>query len=193
MPWSRINFAAGVSKDVTRFGSDGTWIDSSLVRFRDGHPERWGGWVAYSSSLTAMDGVCRSMHRWATLNGYVWLGLGTNRRFYVISDDLAYDVSPVGATSTLTNPFHTTSGSNQVTVTDVGRAALVGQIVVFSGATAVGGLTISGEYITTGYISDDQYVITAASNATSTATGGGTVTAQYIYIAGSADQVTGGG
>lgn len=192
MPWSRINFAPGVTKDMTRYSADGTWVDSSLVRFRGAQPERWGGWVRYLDTFT-MDGACRSMHRWALLNGYIYLGLGTNSRFYIVSDDTVNDVTPIEHTSTLTNPFQTFIGSNVVNVTDVGRGTLVGQIIEISGATAVGGLTISGEYVVTGYASDDVYQITAASNATSNATGGGTVTVQYLFEAGTVDQITGGG
>jgi hypothetical protein len=163
-----------------------------MVRFRDSYPERWGGWVPYSETFT-MDGICRSMHRWATIDGYVWIGLGTNKRFYVSSDDLSYDVSPIALQVTLTNPFATTSGSPVVRVTDTARGILPGQIVIFSGGTAVGGITIAGEYVVTGYISDDTYTITHTSNASSTTTGGGSVTVQYVYSAGSADQVSGGG
>lgn len=192
MPWSQINFAPGITKDMTRYSADGTWVDSNLVRFRGAQPERWGGWVRYIPTLV-MDGVCRSMHRFAILNGYVYLGLGTNNRFYITSDDTTYDVTPIEATAVLTNPFHTTVGSPIVNVTDVARGALVGQIVEISGGSAVGGLTITGEYKVTGYISDDVYQITAASNATSTATGGGSVTVQYLFEAGTADQIYGGG
>jgi hypothetical protein len=55
--------------------------------------------------------------------------------------------------------------------------------VTFSGATAVGGLTLNGEYQIT-VTTVDEYTITAASNASSSATGGGTVTAAYQVSAG---------
>jgi len=82
-------------------------------------------------------------------------------------------------TATLTDPFTTTSGSAVVTVTDANHGALSGDWVTFSNATAVGGLTIDGQVTVTEVISANAYTITWTSSATSTATGGGTVTAVY--------------
>lgn len=192
MPWSRLNFKSGITKDVTRYGAEGTWVDGSLVRFRNGFPERWGGWVRYFESFTML-GVCRSIKRWAILNGFIYTGLGTNRRFYVVSDDLSYDVSPIKSTAPLTNPFATTIGSPIVTVTDTAHGALSGQGILISGGSAVGGLTLAGAYDITSYINEDTYTITASSNATSTATGGGSVSIAYIYEAGGVNQAYGGG
>lgn len=80
--------------------------------------------------------------------------------------------------TSLTNPFATVSGSSTVTVTHTSHGALQGDYVTFSGASAVGGLTINGEYeITTS--SPNSYTINAGSAASSTATGGGTVSVQY--------------
>lgn len=193
MPWSRFRFRPGINKDVTQYSAEGTWVDGSLVRFRNGYPERWAGWVRYLDDLT-LDGVCRCVHRWALLSGYVYAGFGTNRRFYVASDDVYYDVSPIAETATLSDPFTTVSGSDEVIVTDVSHGRVVGDILIISGASAVGGLTLSGEYTVTSYINDDSYKITAASVASSSATGGGaSVTIKYIYSAGATDQGSGGG
>jgi hypothetical protein len=191
MPWSKLRFAPGVVKDATPYSSDGMWVDSNLVRFRNGFPERWSGWSRFLPSLT-MDGVCRSIHRWATLNGAVYMGYGTNRRFYVSYDDTASEVTPLRLSANLTNPFATTNGSPLVVVTHTAHGARTNDLVVFSGGAAVGGLTISGEYLIT-YLSDNTYQITAASNATSTTTGGGSPTAKYLYIAGATDNVQGRG
>jgi hypothetical protein len=74
----------------------------------------------------------------------------------------------------LTNPFATTSGSTTVVVTDATGGYTNGAFVTFSGATAVGGLTLNGEYqLSTIGVSTSTYNITASSPASSTATGGG--------------------
>lgn len=193
MSWSKLAFSPGIVKDVTRYASDGTWVDGSLVRFINGKPERWAGWVRYLEALT-MDGKCRSIGRWSALSGYVWTGLGTSHRFYVASDDLYYDVSPIGEVVVLNNPFATTVGSPLVVVTHASHGHLVGDILLISGASAVGGLTLNGEYTVTSYIDENSYRITASSNASSTATGGGAaVTISYIRSAGGDNQSTGGG
>ena len=86
---------------------------------------------------------------------------------------------------TLTGPFATTSGSADVTVTHTAHGATTNDYVTFSGASAVGGLTIDGEYEMT-VIDTDTYTVTADAEATSTATGGGSVSVIYaITISGS--------
>jgi hypothetical protein len=81
-------------------------------------------------------------------------------------------------TVVLSNPFATTSGSTTVIVTDNAHGIVSGDFVTFSNASAVGGLTINGEY-QAAYVSSNTYSITASSAASGTATGGGTVYAQY--------------
>ena len=78
----------------------------------------------------------------------------------------------------LINPFTTTNGSGIVTVTNVNHGAITGDTVFFSGASAVGGLTINGGYEIT-YVDSNTYTIDADAPANADATGGGTVIADY--------------
>jgi hypothetical protein len=73
-------------------------------------------------------------------------------------------------------------------VTDAAGGYVNGDFVTFSGATAVGGLTLNGEYqITTIGTSTTTYEITAASAANATTTGGGAaVVAAYQINVGTA-------
>lgn len=78
----------------------------------------------------------------------------------------------------LTDPFDTVSGSSTVTVNQTQHGAAVGDFVTIEDATAVGGLTLNGEYqVTT--VSTNSYTIDAGTAASSTATGGGTPSLQY--------------
>jgi hypothetical protein len=72
------------------------------------------------------------------------------------------------------NPITTTSGSASVTIAWAGANPIVLSLssILIAGATAVGGLTISGWYIVRASDANG-FTITAASNATSSATGGG--------------------
>jgi len=81
-----------------------------------------------------------------------------------------------------------------VVVTDNTHGAATGDFVTFSGASAVGGLTLNGNYQIT-VTGTNTYTITASAQASSTATGGGTVTAKYEIPVGPAIQgaVTGWG
>lgn len=86
---------------------------------------------------------------------------------------------PIPTISTLTNPFTTSSGSAVVTVAHTGHGLTSGQYVAFSGASAVGGITANYFAATfqITYINANSYSITVSTTATSSATGGGTVTA----------------
>jgi len=112
---------------------------------------------------------------WVTLGGQNLLSVGTNLKYYIESGGAYNDITPLRATLTLgSNPFSTTSGSTTVTVTDATGGYINGDFVTFSGATAVAGLTLNGEYqLSTIGASTTTYQITAASAANATTTGGG--------------------
>lgn len=199
MPWTKLRYAPGISKDKTRYAEEGTWYDGSLVRFRQGLPEKWTGWENFGFTY---QGICRSLNRWSTLIGLVYTGIGTSRRFYVSQDGVTSDVTPIDRTVTLANPFSTQNGSNVVTVTDVGHGNLPGNFVIISGAADVGGIpaaALNGERVINTYIDDDTYTILASdggvpANATSTTTGGGAaVTFSYLFVPGTDSQIYGGG
>lgn len=176
MPLSKILLKPGINRENTRYTTEGGWYDGDKVRFRQGTPEKIGGWARRSSSTFL--GICRSLWNWVTLGGNNLIGVGTNLKFYISQGGNYYDVTPLRDTETLTNPFTTTAGSPIVEVTDAAGGYIDGDFVTFSGATAVGGLTLNGEY-QIAYDIGTTYTITASSNASSSATGGGTVTAAY--------------
>lgn len=174
MPLQKILLKPGVNRENTRYTSEGGWYESDKVRFRQGTPEKIGGWQRISTSTFV--GICRSLWNWVTLGSLNLLGVGTSSKFYIESGGVYNDVTPIRTTTTLTNPF-TTNGTTTVTVTDANSGFIDNDYVTFYGATAVGGQTISGEYQLT-YINSTSYTITIAAAATA-GTGGGTVYAVY--------------
>lgn len=91
----------------------------------------------------------------------------------------------------LANPFTTINLSPLVTVNHAGHGAKVRDNIIISGAVAVGGLLLAGAYTITSITDVDNFVITAAANATSGATGGGTaVLIEYEISTGPADKIT---
>jgi hypothetical protein len=176
MPLKKLTLKPGVNRENTRYTNENGWYECDKIRFRQGTPEKLGGWARLSSSTFA--GICRSLWNWFTLSNLNILGVGTNEKFYLELGGAYYDITPIRGTATLTNPFATTNTLTLVTVTDVAHGCVDGDYVTFSGATAVGGLDLNNEYQVT-VVDDDTYTITAATAATSTATGGGTVTATY--------------
>jgi hypothetical protein len=185
MPLKKILFKPGTNQENTRYTNENGWYISEKVRFRQGTPEKIGGWQRISPYT--FQGVCRFLWNWVTLSFDNLLAVGTNLKFYIERGGVYNDITPIRETATLTNPFTTASGSAVVTVTDASHGGATGDFVTFSGASAVGGLTLNGNYQIAN-VTTNTYTITAASNASSTATGGGTVTAKYEIDAGPAIQ-----
>ena len=180
MPLRKYEFSPGINKQVTEYGAETLWIDSENVRFRYGQAEKIGGWEELISSKII--GAVRNVHAWTSLEGIRYLALGTDRKLYVYSDGAVYDVTPVRATQdNLTNPFVTSSGSAVVTVTDAAHGAIAGDFVTFSNSDAVGGLDMDQEFEITSVTDASTYTVTHSSNASSTATGGGSTTVDCAY------------
>ena len=180
MPLKKLQQKAGVNRENTRYTNENGYYVSDKVRFRQGTPEKIGGWTRLSANTFL--GICRSLWNWITLGGQNLLAVGTNLKFYIENGGVYYDITPLRATVTLANnPFATVINSTTVTVTDANAGFTNGDFVTFSGATNVGGLNLNGEYqITVAGVATTVYTITAASAATSTATGGGAaVVAKY--------------
>jgi len=187
MPLQKLQFRPGLNREGTDYSNEGGWYDGDKIRFRSGFPEKIGGWTQVSSSQYL--GVCRSIWVWLDGDagaGNTYIGLGTNSKYYIYFGGVYNDITPIVQTNILTNPFATSYPTNPttITVTDSGYNPGVGDYVTFSGATAVGGVTISGDYQVKTVPSSTTYTITSATAATSSATGGGTVTAAYEYPTG---------
>ena len=174
MPLQKIALKPGVNRENTRYTNEGGYYESEKVRFRQGTPEKIGGWNRISNNTYI--GTCRSLWNWTTLAGANLMGVGTESKFYIEQGGAYYDITPLRTTNLLgANPFATVNLSPTVTVTDLLGEFSVGDYVTFYGATPVGGLTLNGEYLIQTTPSGTTYTITASSNATSTATGGGSV------------------
>ncbi len=197
MPLSKILFKPGVNKENTRYTTEGGWYECDKIRFRQGTPEKIGGWVQYSSNT--FTGICRSLWNWVTLDNVDLLGVGTNLKYYVNRGGFFYDITPIRSTVTLTNPFSVAAaGTSTVNVFDADHGCANESTVTFSGAgiTGLGGnitaAKLTGTFQVT-LIDEDNYTITvdAVSNATdvSGSPGGGTVVTQYQVNAGPSFQI----
>ena len=174
MPLQKIVLKSGVNRENTRYANEGGYYESDNVRFRQGAPEKIGGWLRISAYTFL--GICRSLGNWVTLGYQNLIGVGTDLKFYISNGGAYYDITPTQTVHTLTGPF-TTNGTTTVTVTDAGGGYINNSYVTFTGGTAVGGVLITGEYLIT-YSSGSTYTITVATAPTA-ASGGGTVYAVY--------------
>ena len=94
MPLRKLLFKSGVNRENTRYTNEGGWYVSDKVRFRQGTPEKIGGWIRYSANQ--FNGVCRNLWNWVTNSSANLLGVGTNTKYYVEFNGSYNDITPVG-------------------------------------------------------------------------------------------------
>lgn len=200
MPLQKLQFTPGIVRESTEYSNSGGWYDADKVRFRFGFPEKMGGWQAIVN--TPMQGVCRFIHQWATLENDRYIGLGTNSHLYILWSQNYYDLTPVRATMTLpADPFNTGSpvGTDWITVHAPAHQANAGDYVIFSGVTTnVDGYTpamLNREFPITSITDPDHFVIPLSTPNTAAGVSGGgpAVTAVFLIASGLADAVVGMG
>jgi len=195
MPLKKILLKPGVNRENTRYTNEGGWYDCDKIRFRQGTPEKVGGWVQYNTNRFL--GICRSLLKWVTLSNLSLLGVGTNIKYYLELGTVFYDITPIRRTSGVGDvTFAATTGSTTLTVTDVGNGAGVGDFVTFSGAAGLGGVItdtiLNAEYEVVSLIDDDNYTVTLSTtaNASDTGNGGSSVVGAYQLTIGAAIEQT---
>lgn len=178
----RLPIAPGVFKDEPPLSVETYFQDGNNVRSYRRKVEKLGGWAKLLPDR--VEGKARNLTGWSSNNGGLFMAAGTHTKLYAIAEQQLHNITPFRESSTLTDPFATTNGSRTVTVTDSSHGLGIGDAVIFSGATAVGGITISGEYPVTGILDGSTYTILHGVAATSTATGGGTIDFDYEIAVG---------
>ena len=139
MPLSKLQFKPGINKEITKYSNEAGWNDCDKVRFRQGYPEKIGGWVRIG--VNTFTGVCRSLHQWVDLNFVKYTGVGTNVKFMVEEGADYYDITPIRATVSLTDKIFATNTSTTVRIQDTNGGFTKGSYVTISSADAVGGVT----------------------------------------------------
>ena len=71
MPLKKVTFKSGVNRENTRYTNEGGWFESDNIRFRQGSPEKIGGWL--KASADAFLGIARALHQWVSLGGTKYL------------------------------------------------------------------------------------------------------------------------
>jgi len=185
MALKKLTLKAGVNRENTRYTNENGYYVSNNVRFRQGTPEKIGGWTRLSPNFFL--GICRSLWNWVTLGGANYLGVGTNLKFYIESGGLYNDITPlrvVPAPTINNNPF-TGNGTTTVTVTDTAHGGITGDFVTFSGVTGTYASVFNAEFVIT-VLTVDTYTITTTSVIAAGSSGGASVVAAYQISVGSA-------
>jgi hypothetical protein len=197
MPLQKVLFKPGVNRENTRYTNEGGWYQSDKVRFRQGTPEKIGGWTRFSDYTFL--GVCRSLWNWVTLSGQNLIGAGTSLKFYINQGGVYYDITPVrkvvspmlGASGT-GNPFTAVAGSYTITVYDTAHGCNTDDYVIFSGATGLGtsitAAVLNKEYRVTKVDANtytfESAVIATPSDAAASPGGGTVAVATYLLNVG---------
>jgi len=203
MPLSKLKFRPGINRDRTDLAQMGGWYDGNMIRFRDGYPEKIGGWQA--ETITPYVGEATKLFVYSVDTGAEIAGLATTKKIYIRAGTLLFDITPIRATyTTSTTPStdncfttNTTAGTEgQVLVTITGHGAETGDFVTFTGATAVGGITapqLNLNFEVT-VLGGNTFTIQTAGTATGVATGGGTsITAAFEINIGADSSIAGYG
>ncbi len=171
MTLKKIVFKPGVNRERTRYTNEGSWFDCDKVRFRQGFPEKIGGWTRVSDNTFI--GKARSIRAWTTLGNIPLVGIGTHKKFYIEKGGAYYDVTPVRKTTTASASTVTlarASSSSTITVTDTGHGAEIGDFVTFAGFGALGGeitaAVLNKEHEVTAVTSANVYTFTATATST---------------------------
>jgi hypothetical protein len=183
MPLKKLTLRAGVNRENTRYTNENGYYVSNNVRFRQGTPEKIGGWTRLSANFFL--GICRSLWNWVTLGGANYLGVGTNLKFYIESGGTYNDITPLRASSTINNNPFTGDGTTTVTVTDTAHGGTTGDFVTFSGATGTYAAIFNAEFVIT-VVTVDTYTITTTSVIAAGSSGGASVVAAYQIPVGAA-------
>ena len=191
MPLAKLQIAPGIDKQDTEYGAEGRWIDSDNVRFHYGLPQKVGGWLKLIQET--LIGVARDIHTWTSLDGVRYTALGTDRKLYLYSEGVAYDITPIRLEAALTNPF-TTNATTTVTVAHTSHGASEGDFVTFDSFSAIDGLDMNKEFEITTVVDANSYKVTHSSQASgSTSGGGGSGNAKYQISVGVSEATYGYG
>ena len=133
--------AAGIINDGTAYSSKNAWYNGNLIRFREGYPQKVGGWQ--KTNIAHLTGNCRDMHSWQDLTLNLQLFLGTDLKAYVATNYSALDITPIRTTISLgNNPVATSSGTKTLTLTATAHGAIQGDYFTLDGLSGnFGGIT----------------------------------------------------
>lgn len=195
MPLTKLQFRPGINKEATSYSNEGGWNDCDKVRFKQGFPEKIGGWSKIGS--TSFLGTCRALHPWRTLSLDGYLGVGTHLKYYAEYGQGYYDITPIRSTTSAGDvTFSASNGSSTITVSDPSHGAVVNDFVTFSGAVSLGGnitaAVLNQEYQIISVTDSSTYTIQARAAGTTSSI---TVDGQYsptLVVANSSDSGNGG-
>jgi hypothetical protein len=143
--------------------------DGAFVRWKEGLPEKLGGWARFFPSSVG-PGVPRALHPWIDLNNNQRLAIGGTQSLKVLTAGTLIDITPQENITTGPPNFSTTSGSNVITIVDSNISnPTAGSFIFLKEQVSAGGIILFGVYQIQAVLGANTYTIFAAQNATATA------------------------
>lgn len=184
-----IVFLPGYNKNTTDLDAEGHWVTGDKIRFRYGKAEKIGGWVSEpvvqaSASSSVFTGVARDIRVWSKNDEKEeYIAVGTTEKVEFANKGYIWDMTPIRAISTATNPFNTSAGSTDLTCSVAAHGAQAGDWVVVASATA--SLTnidrLEYTYKITSVPGANSFIVSTATAATSTlSAAGGAATFSFL-------------
>ena len=190
MPFLTVKLTPGVHSEPTPLLLQASVVQSNNIRWREGLPEKLGGWQKFYYSapdgevITSLpvSGVIREMWPWADFNSFLHFAAGGDGGLFAITDDGA-DITPMFVINDVTPAFTTDGTTSIVHVLNVDHEATinVATTVVLNNYVSVGGLILYGAYPVQRIITIDEVIIDATRDplnpqiSTSAVTSGGIV------------------
>jgi hypothetical protein len=146
-----MQVSPGIRKDLTLYQAEGGWIDSNLIRFRDGRAQSIGGWsseiLSYGNKTNGQfTGVSRNILAWVALDSSKWLAVGGSTKLELASDGQIFDITPTIQQVTITG-MGTVQGSSIVTLIYDNHGLTVGDFIqVVSQNVEFENISLSGGY-----------------------------------------------
>ena len=190
MTLRKLTLKPGVNRENTRYASENGWYECNNVRFRQGTPEKIGGWTRINT--VTFEGIARSLWNWITLGSQNLIGVGTNLKFYIENGGNYNDITPLrtttsagdvtfSASSTTLSAAVTSTSATTIAITNATGFPLEGVILIDSEAISYTGVT---DNTLTGCTRGASYLISNVSTSTTAAThsSGAAVTCFTILV-----------
>lgn len=170
MTVQKLLLRPGINSQYTPTLNEGGWSQSQLIRFKDGVPQKIGGWM-HINPAPLVD-IARGMAAWTDLSQINYLVVGSAQRLQILSSNVITDITPIRSTSNAAPTFSTTINTTGVNINIASHGASVGDWVNLTVPVSVGGLVLIGYYQVTAVTDANNFSITSPVVATSTTTGG---------------------
>jgi hypothetical protein len=182
----KIQFRPGIVRELTQYANSGGWFDCDKIRFRQGFPEKIGGWQAVSREQ--FQGTCRCLHQWSSVEFDRYISMGTSEKLYILWGNSYYDITPIRKifNPLPANPICTYTAPDILKVhVPLHGMTSPGDFVLISGVTTAVDTfqpaVLNAEFKVVGILDIDYFTIRAAGTMTATGLcgGGSTVSASF--------------